>query len=92
MPTKQTSADLRRKIKELEAQLAHVCCNAQSELPKFSTDHMMASGVIIEISALGGKRVIAPFCIRDRQSNETITALQADLKRSYELATLRKSK
>ena len=48
----------------------------------------MASGVILELTALGGKEIIPPVMIRDGLSQATIKAIQNDLCRSFELATL----
>jgi disulfide oxidoreductase YuzD len=50
----------------------------------------MGSGVVMHLSILGGEDVIEPVCIRDGLSKETIDAIKADLKRSYDLATLLK--
>lgn len=87
----KTRADLAREVKELKAQLASNCHFAAEEIKKLGTDRIMGSAVIVEISVLGG-RTITPFAIRDGLSAETIAALIADLKRSYELATLFKPK
>lgn len=80
-----TRADLQRQIKELNAQLAHVYHFAHRELPKASTNHMMASGVLLTVTALGGRELMTPVMIKDGLSLDTIEALQRDIKRSYEL-------
>lgn len=92
MTKKTTKADLQRKIMELESQLAHRYHYAQSEIKKASTDHLMASGAIVSVAALGGRVIMGPVLIHDGLSPETIAAIQNDLHRSYEQATMRKTK
>ena len=92
MQTKQTKtvltkADMKRKLKETEAQLIHNHHFASSSLPKFSESKMLGSGVVIEVTALGGKLKIDPFFLANGLSEETIKCLQADLKRSFEYMT-----
>lgn len=87
---KQTKADLRRKVAELESQLACSYHFASMELHKAS--NLMGSGVVITLTALGGKQLIVPVTIRDGLSHETITALRADIVRSWESATELKPK
>lgn len=85
-----TKAHLARQIKELKAQLAHVYHYASLTLPK--AKDLMASGVMVELSGLGGKEITPAFVIRDGLSQETINALQKDIARSYELAVQQKPK
>lgn len=87
---KPSYAELQRKIIELESQLVHRYAFASKEIDKASVDRLMASGAVITISALGGRVLVEPVCIRDGLSNDTIKALKADLLRSYELANLHK--
>jgi hypothetical protein len=91
-PTKKTRQQLERQILELESQLAHRYAYAQSEIDKASTSRMMASGVLLQLTALGGREIINPVVIRDGLSPETIAAIKADLHRSYELTVLHKTK
>lgn len=79
-------ADLNRKLFEAKAQYASAAGAAFDNLPKAADYH--ASGVIIQITAIGGKEVIAPVMIRDGLSQGAIKALQDDICRSFELATL----
>lgn len=79
-----TKADLQRKVKELEAQLAHQYFFATQGLNKAGKQHCMASAVILELTFLGGTKVIDPVAIKDGLSDETIAAIKADLKRSYD--------
>lgn len=76
-------AELERQLKETKAALVHNHHFVSMELEKFSTNHCFGSGVVLEVSTLGGKRAIEPILIRDGFSSETIAALQADLTRSY---------
>jgi hypothetical protein len=80
-------AALERKLFEAKAQYAATLGVAFDALPKAATEYH-ASGVILEISAIGGKAIIPPVMIRDGLSNATVKALQADIARSFELATL----
>jgi len=91
-PVKKTRQQLERQILELESQLAHRYAYAQSEIDKASTAKMMASGVLLQLTALGGREIISPVVIRDGLSPETIAAIKADLHRSYELTVMHKTK
>lgn len=82
----ETKAVLKRKLTEALAGQAHVYHFAGCELQKLSTDKLMGSGVIITMTVLGGKPGMEPTLIRDGLSPETIAAIKADLKRSYDLA------
>lgn len=79
-----TKADLQRQVKELHAQLVHQYHFAIRYLDKASIDKTMGSAVILELTFLGGHKVIEPVAIKDGLSNETIAAIKADLQRSYE--------
>ena len=76
------------KLKEAIASQVHVYHFADLALNKLSTDNLVGSGVILELTVLGGKTGIEPIFIRDGLSKETIKAIQSDLKRSYDLATM----
>lgn len=81
---KLTKADLRRKLAETLAQLAHTYFFADTSITKASQDHLASSGVLITMHALGGREIIPPVVIKDGLSAETIAALRADLVRSYQ--------
>lgn len=87
-PAKTTRAQLERQIVELTAQLAHVYEFANQSIDKASQKHMMASGVLLQLSAVGGKEIINPVMIKDGLSDATIAAIKEDLKRSYDLAVM----
>lgn len=91
-PTKKTRQQLERQILELESQLAHRYAFAQSNIDKASTDKMMASGVLLQLTAIGGRELINPVVIKDGLSKATIEAIKADLHRSYELCVMHKTK
>ena len=84
----ETKAILQRKLKEAVASQIHVYHFADLALDKLSTDNLAGSGVILELTVLGGRAGIEPTLIRDGLSKETIKAIQNDLKRSYDLATM----
>lgn len=93
MKVKQPSVkQLKQKIIELEAQLAFRIPAAMEALEKASERHMMASACILRITALGGREIVEPVAIRDGLSQESIIALQNDLKRSWVITTIRKPK
>lgn len=79
-----TKADLKRRVKELEAQLAHQYFFATIGLDKATIEKTFGSAVILELTFLGGTKVIEPVAIKDGLSDKTIAAIKADLKRSYE--------
>jgi len=87
---KQIRRDERNKLirenEELKAQLVHTYHFASQELDKLGTDRMMGSAVILSLKSLGGLKTCGPVAIRGGLSKETIEAIKADLKRSYEEA------
>lgn len=84
--------ELERKLKETQSQLIHVLHFSCTDIAKASTDKMHGSGVIITVTALGGKPIIEPTCIVNGLSNATIQALRADMVRSFEYTTELKPK
>lgn len=96
MKTKQTKAEriteLERKLQEAIAGHASALHFACAGLDKSSTDHLAASGVVLTLTVLGGRKICEPVLIRDGLSKETIAALKGDLVRSFEVATLFKPK
>ncbi len=81
----KTKKDLERQVLELKAQLPISYTISSSMLDKVSTDHLMGSGVLLQLSGIGGKELINPVMIKDGLSKSTIDAIKADLKRSYDL-------
>lgn len=76
-----------RRVYELRAQLASTLGAAFDALPK-AAEAFHGSAVIVTITAIGGREVVAPVAIRDGLSRASVAALQADCARSFELATL----
>lgn len=85
---KRTRAELKLRLKHMEAQLASTYHFADASIRKASQEHFMASGVVLELTANNGKEIIPPIMIKDGLSDETITAIRADLARSYDLAIM----
>ena len=88
----QRIEELERKLREANAGLAYVYASASAALDKASTEHLMASGAVLTLTALGGRVLCPPVLIRDGLSLETVSALKVDLYRSYTLATVNKPK
>jgi hypothetical protein len=92
-PTKaQRIAELERKLAEALAGQAHTYHFAEQGLAYASQKHMTASGVILTLTALGGREICAPVLIRNGLSEATIEALKADFVRSYQDAIVFKPK
>ena len=91
-PKTEVIADLQRQNVELLAGQVHQYHHADHYIGGASIDKMMASGVVLTITALGGRKIVEPVLIRDGLSNETIEAIKADLRRSYLLAVQMKPK
>ena len=89
-PKGPTKADLQRQVMELKAQLASTYHFADANLHK--AENLMGSGVLLRLHALGGQELIDPIVIRDGLSGQTVTELRKDILRSYELATMFKTK
>ena len=85
MSKKPTYADLQRKIRELEAQSATAARAALRDIDK-ADDRLMGSAVIVTLTALGGREIVAPFAIRDGLSPNTIQALREDIARTMTLS------
>lgn len=88
----QRIEELENKLRSAEAYQVHKLHFASYALDKVSTDRMGGSGVIISITSLGGKPIVDPTVISDGLSPETIAALQADMRRSFEERTELKPK
>ena len=83
----QRIAELENKLRSAEAYQVHKLHFASYALDKLGTDLMYGSGVIINITSLSGKPIVDPTVISDGLSPETIAALQADMRRSFEKLT-----
>ena len=80
----QRIAELENKLRSAEAYQAHKLHFASYALDKLSTVRMYGSGVIISITSLSGNPLVDPTVISDGRSPETIAALQAEMRRSFE--------
>lgn len=76
--------DLERKLLETQAQLAHVYHFAGQYLVEADRHRTLGSGILVRLNYLGGKQVCNPFVLKDGFSPETIAALLAELKYSYD--------
>lgn len=85
-PAKPTRQQLERKLLESEALALYRYGSAYTDIGKASTDHLMASGVLLQLTALGGREIIRPVVIRDGLSPDTIECLKRDIKRSSDQA------
>jgi len=85
-------AELERMLREARAAQVHNYHFADATVEKASMRHLTASGVILTLTALGGLAICDPVLILDGLSTATIEALKADLRRSFDLATLYKPK
>lgn len=79
-------AAAQRRVAELKAQLASTLGAAFDAMPKAADCH--GSAVILTLTALGGREIVPPVAIRDGLAPATVAALQDDLRRSFELATM----
>lgn len=87
---KPTKAELARMLKEAKAQQIHVCHFADQYLAKMG--NFQASGIMVELTALGGREIIPPIVISNGLSQETIDALRKDILRTYQYKTELKPK
>jgi hypothetical protein len=79
---KKTYAQLMQENIQLRGQLPCMYKAALRDINKASVDHLMASGCLITLTALGGRELITPIVIKDGLSLETIQALTSDITRS----------
>jgi hypothetical protein len=82
---KPTYKELERKVKELEALSATNARRALREVKK-AGDCLMASAVIVQLSALGGREICPAFAIYDGLSSATVVAIENDIQKSMALA------
>ena len=80
---KPTYAQLARQNAELIAALAVQHNFALSKIDKAA--NRVASGVMLQLTAVGGADIIPPVMIRDGLSSEAVEALKRDIRRSLDL-------
>lgn len=91
-PKAKSRGDLLREVTELKAQLASTYHFASAELHRTSKVALMGSGVLVQLTGLGGRDLTCPFVVLDGLSDDTIAALRRDIARSYETAIALKPK
>lgn len=77
---------MQQKVHQHEASTLYRRRAVYHDLLDAGKDKMMASGVIITITALGGRQIVPPVMIADGLSADTIAALQRDVQASHEMA------
>lgn len=82
---KKTKKQLKRELLEARASTLLAYKFAYDMIHKTSTDHLMGSGVLLQLTGIGGNQLTNPVLIRDGLSKETIEAIKKDIKRSSEL-------
>jgi hypothetical protein len=79
------TAQLAKDLLQSKAHDIGTLASANRDIGKANTDKYMASGVIITVQNLSGANIVEPFMIVDGLSAETIAAIRADIKRTYDL-------
>ena len=90
--TAKRIADLERQLMEAKAAWVHHFHFADANVAQASTEKMRGSGVILTITALGGRQIVEPMIIPNGLSPETIEALRADFRRGFAYTTELKPK
>lgn len=86
---KKTKKQLKREILELKSSTPQAYRLAYDNLINTSIDNNMASGVLLQITGIGGKELTSVL-IQDGLSDETIKAIKKDIKRSSDTMLLGK--
>ena len=83
---------LKRKLKESEAQQIHNLHFAETYITsQLTRKKMMTSGIIVELTHLGGKKVCSPFMLKNGFSDELIEAFKKDFAYSFDEGNLFKT-
>lgn len=77
--------ELKRKVVEQAASAPASYKRALDQMKGLGTDRMMASGIVVQVTAISGRPLLGPVMILDGLSESTIKELEADLKRSLQL-------
>jgi hypothetical protein len=75
--------ELKRKLVEAKAQSISNAHFVVPQLKKFGRNSMIGSCVIVQIKSLGGSIDTKPFSISDGLSQETLAALEKDIRRNF---------
>lgn len=78
-----TYAQLERQVFELTAGLAPVKTHAIMNMERAAG--LPGSGVVLQLTGIGGREIIPPVMIRDGLSDDTVAALRRDVRRSLDL-------
>lgn len=81
---KPTREQLEMRLREAMAFQVHRLHFASEAIAKCGTDRLAGSGLVMQLTYIGGKEVCEPVGISGGLSPETIAAIQRDLRRSYE--------
>lgn len=79
-----TRKELMQRIAALESQDITRLAAASRDVFSASFAHFMTSGVIVTITSLDGRVVVAPTCITDGLSADSVAALHVDIVRSLD--------
>lgn len=87
MKTKTTKQQLKRELEILKATEIYRLTDAYKAIDRCNTSNYMASGITFTVKNINKTNnvVCEEFCILDGLSDETITAIKNDIKRSYDL-------
>lgn len=88
MAKKLTAAQKAAKeLREYKAMDIMTLAQAHEAMLKTGSDRYMASGVIVTITNINGlgETIVGPVMIKDGLSADTIAALRADIKSTYDL-------
>lgn len=83
----QRIVELERKLFVAQAYQIYRHHFASKALDKLNTDKLMGSGLIVTVTYASGEQAFEPVMIKNGLSKETITALKANLARSFNYAT-----
>jgi hypothetical protein len=87
---KPTYKQLEYKLLVASASTIYRYTSAHKAIEKATDQKYMGSGILLQLTDLSGNTIIDPVLIRDGLSSETIKAIQNDIKKSYDLATMYK--
>lgn len=90
MAKKKTYKQLQIENEVLKAQLPCWLHKAHNDLLKCGVDRFMASGLIISVTSLNGEQIVIPFMCADGLEQQTIEALQGQIKKTQALQELSK--
>jgi len=78
------AAKMTNELRNMKAQDIGTLSAAHEAVSRADKKRFMASGVIVTLTNLSGVTIAEPFTVADGLSDETIRALQADIRATYE--------